>query len=157
MSILDSARAAAAKFPVLGTSVGGRVTEKPQERQQTDYKTDDPLTWNDGSPRMQWIITVQTDQRDDANDDGRRRIFAKGQMLKAIRRAVKEVDAKDIEVDGILTVSYVGDGEPADEESKPPKIYEATYVPPDDSTDDDGPIGSAELGDTTDDDADIPF
>lgn len=154
MSILDSGRAPAAKFPVVGAGVGGRVTEQPQERQQTDFKSRDPLTWPDGSPKMQWVITMQTDRRDDEDDDGRRRLFAKGQMLEAIRRAVRDAHAKDIVADGFLTVTYVGDGELADDALTPPKVYEATYTPPDDSTDDDEPIGSAELGDTDDD---VPF
>jgi hypothetical protein len=147
---LTGGRTPAAKFPTLGASVGGPITEEPQERQQTDYETREPLTWSDGSPRMQWVITVQTDRCDDEDDDGRRRIFAKGQLLNEIRRAVKKAHAKDIEVGGVLTVTYVRDGERTDAGLDPPKVYEATYVPPDDSTDDDGPIGSAEFGDTDD-------
>ena len=91
---LTGGRTPAAKFPTLGASVGGPITEEPQERQQTDYETREPLTWSDGSPRMQWVITVQTDRCDDEDDDGRRRIFAKGQLLNEIRRAVKKASQR---------------------------------------------------------------
>jgi hypothetical protein len=161
MSILDSSRAPAAKFPVIGTNVSGRVTGKPQELQQTDYDSGDPLVWRDGSPRMQWVITVQTDRCDDAEDDGRRRIFAKGQLLKEIRRAVRQARAKDVVDGGFLSVTYIRDGERIDGgPGKPPHVYEATYTPPDDSADEEAPqdtsadeeaIGTAYLGDYDDD------
>jgi hypothetical protein len=150
---LAGSRVPAAKFPTLGDSVGGPITEEPQLKQQTDFESHDPLVWDDGSPRMQLVITVQTDRRDDQDDDGRRRIFVKRQMRDAVNRALRTAGVKDLAVGGVLTITYSGDGEPADKGLAAPKIYEATYIPPDDSADDDEPIGTAELGDTDD----VPF
>jgi hypothetical protein len=153
-TFLAGDRAPAAKFPKIKTSVGGPITEEPRVVQQTDFTTRQPLTWSDGSPRMQLVVIVQTDRPDDENDDGRRRIFVKGQMKDAVNHALRVAGVKDIAVGGTLTVTYIHDGERTDGGfGAAPKIYEATYVPPDDSAADGEAIGGTELGDTDDDDA----
>lgn len=118
-------------FPEIGTTWKGEVVDKRTE-QQRDFDTGKPLTWDDGSPRLQVVITLQTDERDPkiAGDDGRRRLFVKGQMLNAIRKAVSDAGAKTVEIGGTLAVQYTSDGEPSRKGMNPPKQYTAAYKPP---------------------------
>ena len=124
---LNQSGAPAAKFPEIGTTVKGTVIAA-EVKQQTDMDTGQPLTWDNGDPRMQLIVTLQTDERDpDLNDDdGTRRLFAKGNMLTAIKAAVKKANAR-LEPGGTLVVKYSGDGEQKKRGFNPPKLYEAAY------------------------------
>lgn len=54
-----------------GTVVGGVVTDVII-RQARKFESVDLDFWDDGTPKMQAVIEVQTDQRDDADDDGKR-------------------------------------------------------------------------------------
>jgi hypothetical protein len=146
-----SGRVRSAQFPTLGASVGGPITEEPKDRQQTDFHTHEPLFWPDGEKKMQVVVTVATDLRDEQDDDGRRRIFIKGQMRDAVAKALKDAGAREPAVGGVLTVTYVDDGKPTDKGLAPPKNYDATYIPPDDYAADDEALGTAELGDFDED------
>lgn len=121
-----------AKFTTYGDTVGGVITEEPQVQQQTDIKDGTPLVWQDGSPRMQMVVTVQTQLRDPAidEDDGKRRIFVRGQMRNAVQQAVIAAGAKGLDVGGTLNITYVADGERKNPAFNPPKIYQASYTPP---------------------------
>ena len=122
----DSAKSA--RFETIGETVGGPITNIGEARQQTEFGTGKPLTWDDGSPRMQLPITVQTNLRDpsDPNDDGKRTFYVKGEMKKAIGNALRVAGAK-MAVGGVLALTYVGD-EPT--KGFPKKLYSATYQPP---------------------------
>lgn len=122
----DSSKSA--KFETVGETVGGPITTIGEARQQTDFNTGMPLTWDDGSPRMQLPVTVQTTLRDasDPNDDGKRTFYVKGEMKKAIGNALRAANAK-MAVGGVLTISFIGE-EPT--KGFPKKLYSATYVPP---------------------------
>jgi hypothetical protein len=117
-----------AKFPAIGTTYKGRLLEVDKQ-QQTDFDTGALLTWDDGTPRWQYVFTIQTDERsDDPADDGKRRIFAKGQMLTAIKGALRDAGVRpgDVIEGGTLTVRYAEDGE-AKPRKAPPKIYKAKF------------------------------
>ncbi|WEW73713.1 hypothetical protein Nanz197_66 [Mycobacterium phage Nanz197] len=119
------------KFANVGDVVGGVIAIEPEQRQQTDYKTGDLLTWKDGSPRMQLVVTLQTDLRDPEieDDDGKRRLFVKGEMRKAVQKAVIAAGARGLDVGGELNVTYTGDGDKKGN-LDPPKLYSATYKKP---------------------------
>lgn len=121
-----------AKFPALGTIVGGRITRVGEPVQQRDFATGSPKFWDDGSPMMQLPVEVATDLRDPDidDDDGSRCFYVKGQMRKAIADAVRSTGSKGLEVGGTLTVTYARDGEASKKGFNPPKEYEATYVAP---------------------------
>lgn len=130
----------AAKFENIGDTVEGTITDA-QVSQQTDMETQQPLTWTDGSPRMQLVITLQTNERSDDNDDGLRRIFAKGgkyevasgagsSLKDAIADAVKKAGAKSLDAGGTLKVGYTGEGKKTNRGFSAPKLYRATYSPP---------------------------
>lgn len=121
-----------AKFPTIGTTVTGQIVRPPEARQQTDIKDGTPLTFANGDPRMQVVVQLQTTERDpqDGEDDGIRGLYIKGNMLNAVREAVRKVGAKGLETGGTLSVTYTGDGERKNKAFDPPKLYAATYLPP---------------------------
>lgn len=129
----------AASFDEIGDTVEGDITDAVVN-QQTDMETQAPLTWSDGSPRMQLVVTLQTDDKS-ADDDGLRRIFAKGgkyevdsgtgtSMKDAIGDAIKKAGAKSLDVGGRLKVGYTGVGKKTNRGFSAPKLYRATYSPP---------------------------
>lgn len=128
--LMGGGGAPTAKFPVPQTSVGGRITERPTVEQQRDISTGDKKFWSDGNPQMQLVVTVQTTERDPQidEDDGRRRLFVKGQMKNAIADAVRAAGARGLEVGGTLTVTYSHDGVASQRGFNPPKQYVAQYV-----------------------------
>lgn len=130
----------AAKFENIGDSVEGTVVDF-DVKQQTDLDNGTPLTWTDGSPRMQMVISLQTTDRADGDDDGIRRIFAKGgnyevaegtgtSMKKAIGDAVKKAGASKFETGATLKVGYSGVGKKTNRGFNAPKLYRATYTLP---------------------------
>lgn len=130
--LMGGGGAPSAKFEAPGTTVRGKITDL-QVRQQTDVRTREPLTWPSGDPKMQLLVTVQTDQRDPSieDDDGERRIYVKGKRLTdATRDAVKAVGAKGLEVGGTVAVTYVRDGTPAGPGISAPKEYAVVYQRP---------------------------
>lgn len=121
-----------AKFPQIGATVTGTICEPPVVQQQRDYTTGELKFWSDGNPMMQLVVTLQTTERDPdiVDDDGRRRVYVRGQLKKAVQRAVKATGAPGLEVGGQLTVTYARDGQPTNPRFNPPKEYTATYHPP---------------------------
>ena len=124
---LSASGAPAAKFPEIGDTVKGTVVAS-EVRQQTKLEDGTPLTWDDGRPRMQLVVTIDTGELGDA-DTTERRLFAKGNMLTAIKQAVKEGGGLLLN-GGELTVRYIGDGEQKTRGFNPPKLYKAKYTPP---------------------------
>lgn len=121
-----------ASFPVIGTTVTGRIVREPKAQQQTDAKTNQPKTYDNGDPMMQIVAQLQTADRDpaDPDDDGIRAVYIKSKMLLAVREAIKKSGAKGLEVGGELSITYTADGEKTNKAFNPPKLYAATYRPP---------------------------
>lgn len=120
-----------AKFEKPGTIVKGTIVAKPELQQQRDIKDGKPLTFDNGDPKMQVKIILQTEQRDDEDDDGRRALYVKANMLKAVQDAVKKAGEKGLAVGGALAVKYVKDGEKKNKGFNAPKLYAAKYEAPD--------------------------
>jgi hypothetical protein len=120
-----------AKFPQPGTTVVGDVIGEPEARQRTDFDDGTPLTWPNGDPRMEVVVKLQTTERDPEiqDDDGVRALHMYGNMLAAVRDAVKATKAAGLQPGGRLAVTYTGDGE-ARGKSKAPKLYRAQYAVP---------------------------
>lgn len=136
-----------AKFEKRGDTISGWVTAAVM-RQQTDFKTKKPLVWDDGNPRMQLVVTLFTELREDDDDDGMRNVYVRGQMQKAVGDAVKKTGQRGIAVDGRLVVRYVGDAEPQGVGLSGAKQYQARYEAPQ------TPVPSDDEGSTVDD---LPF
>lgn len=120
-----------AKFPAIGHTVSGRITERPIVEQQRDYTTGDLKFWDDGKPQMQLVVTLATNERDPENpeDDGTRRLYVKGQMKNVVASAVRATGARGLEVGGTLTVTYARDGQKTNPKFNAPKNFDAAYVP----------------------------
>lgn len=126
-----------AKFENLGDSISGTIATNPEIRQQSDIKTGKPLTWDDGSPRNQLVVSLQTDERLDSEDDGLRNLYVKGSkkpgsqsLHDAVATAVRQAGAKGLEVGGELDVILVGEEPPPNPNLSPRKLYKATYTAP---------------------------
>ena len=120
-----------ASFKEKGAKVSGIIVREPELQQQRDIKDGKPLTFDDGSPRMQIKVILATDEKDDADDNGERAVYLKGGSLKAVQAAVKTAGAKGLMVGGKLALKYVKDGEQKTKGFNPPKIYAAKYEAPD--------------------------
>lgn len=115
-----------AKFPNIGDKIVGTVVSA-EPTQQTDIDGKAKF-WDDGKPMMQVVITLQTDSREDDDDDGVRKLYVKGQMLKAVQEVVRP--HKGLQVGGKIAVQYTGDGEVKQRGYNAPKLYAAQYEPP---------------------------
>lgn len=133
--LMGSGGAATAKFDRPGTTVGGRIVGDPRVYQEREYDPRNPGNGalkfypKSGDPIMSVSVDVQTGARDDAEDNGIRRIYVEGKRLKdAVRDAVRQAGAKGLEPGGELHVTYTGLGE-AVNGMNAPKLYTARYVP----------------------------
>lgn len=128
---------ASAKFEAAGDQITGTI-ESTEVRQQTDLATGNPLTWDNGDPRMQLVVTLKTSLKDDEDDDGVRKVYVKGStkagsksLHDAVAAAVRNAGAKGLEEGGALTVTFVGTEPSKTRGFNDRKLYEASYVSPD--------------------------
>ena len=121
--------ARSARFETVGDTVIGLVTSM-EMRQQTDFKTNELLFWQDGNPRMQLVVTLETMAREDADDDGLRNVYIKGQMQKAVADAIKRAGERGIGQGGKLGIKFVATATPTDPRLSGAKQYTASYAPP---------------------------
>jgi len=125
----------------IGDQISGIITDAKRV-QQTDFTSGDPLTWSDGSPRMQTVIELQTDERNDDDDDGVRSVWLKGGRNYeaaqgsgqsgevALAEAAKEAKVETIEEGGKLTMRMTGFSKPTTRGYQPAKLYAAKYEAP---------------------------
>ena len=110
---LTAGGAPSASFPEVGAKIVGKVLDY-ELKQARDFGTKKPKTWEDGSPIMEAVITVQAEQFEqvDEEDDGTRRIFVSSRGLRdAVRSAIKKSGHRGSLVGGRLGVTYTADGE----------------------------------------------
>lgn len=80
-------RSAFSKTDPVGSAVGGLVLSQ-ELTQQVDPKTKKPRTDRNGHPMMQLEVVILTNEQTDPEDDGRRMLYVRGNMRRAIRAAV---------------------------------------------------------------------
>lgn len=121
----------AATFPQLGFVIRGTV-ESWETTQQTDFDSKAPLFWDDGKPRLQVVVTMQTDLRDPeiTDDDGKRKLYVKGQMQVAVRDAIKAAGRPGLEVGATLAVQFASEEPSQKRGANPKKVYRAQYAAP---------------------------
>lgn len=111
-----------AKFESVGTSYEGTVASA-EIRQATNFDTGAPDFWPDGNPKQQIVISLETAERENADDDGVRSVYIKGwgDQRKALQAASKAAGGSPAAGDH-FKVTYVGDGEKP-QRGFAPKIY----------------------------------
>lgn len=110
------ARSAFPKEAQPGATVTGTITGAI-ERQCLDFDSKKPEFWDDGSPKMQIVISVQTQERVDAEDDGVRSVYVKGwgaqkiALANAIRDAGFTLASEALAPGNVFTAQFTGYGE----------------------------------------------
>ena len=108
-----------------GDTVTG-VIEKIETTQVNDFQTKQPAFWNDGRPKEQIHVIIQTQLRDPSveEDDGRRSLWVKGWgiQLKAFREACMQAGVKTPKPGDTITETYIGLGERGNA-PQPPKVF----------------------------------
>lgn len=123
----------AASFKAIGDSITGVITDAVA-RQQTDFDDGTPLTWDNGDPMMEVVLTLSTSLRDKEieDDDGSRRVFCRGQMLTAMKQAVRKAKDKKPRIGGRITITHTDLGEVKKKGFNAPKLFEVVYEAPND-------------------------
>lgn len=118
-------------FDRIGDEITG-VIARSEVRQQRDFETGDPVTWNDGTAKMQIIVDLETDIRDPQVpfDDGMRRLYIKGNGITALRQAVKASQSPGLLDGGKLSMKFAAEGTAPRKGMNAPKLFEAKYEPP---------------------------
>lgn len=127
---LESGGIPSAGFENIGDYWSGQIV-RMEKLQQRDFETGEAQTWDDGSPKFMLHIDIQTEVRnpDIMGDDGIRRLFVRGNMLSAVRGAMRAANAKLLP-GGTLRVEYARNGDQKKKGFQPAKLYTAIYAPP---------------------------
>jgi hypothetical protein len=132
LPLSDLARGPAVKFEKIGDKVAGKILAVKRE-QQRDFDTGKPLVWDNGDPRLQTVIMLQT-------ADGEQTLFAKGgkfevaegeglAMENAIVAAVRAAGGSAIDPGAELAVAQTGYAKPQRAGMNPAKLFVAAYKP----------------------------
>jgi pyruvate/2-oxoglutarate dehydrogenase complex dihydrolipoamide acyltransferase (E2) component len=125
---LINGAAKAFKFDAIGTVAQGTVVNWVV-KQVTKMGSGELEFFPSGDPKWQIIVTLQTTMREDADDDGRRALYVKSFMFKAVKDAIAATGAEDFEQGGYLTVVHTELGQP-EKGMSPPKLFSAEYKRP---------------------------
>jgi hypothetical protein len=117
----------------IGTVWAGKITKVSVQQARDD--DGNPDAWDDGNPKQQVVVAIQTDQRDPErlNDDGVRGVYVKwwGEQKKAFRECIEKAGVDDLEVGGMFAAQYTGEGpQPANRMYSPAKLMKYEYKPP---------------------------
>lgn len=121
-----------AKFKDLGDIVQGTILDDPEAKQCVDFDeagkpTGQLAFWPSGDPMWEVQCTIQTDQREDADDDGRRRLHVTPRLRDAVAEAVKAAGAPGLRKGGVIAVQWcAGTGQGKGN----PRQYRARYTAP---------------------------
>lgn len=117
---------------------GGRIVSEPKIMNQTDPKTKQVRTWDDGTPRKQLVVGLMCDgsrqgivnERNSQNpqDYGVRSLFIKTGLRTAVQAELQRQNLQGLAVGGELYVAWTG--EAPTEYGKPARVWEAKYFPP---------------------------
>ena len=120
-----------ASFKNIGDSVAGEIV-RSDTMQQRDIKDGKPLFWDDGKPKESLVLSIQTGEAVDDEDDGIRNVYVKvpSQMLTALRIALRQARAKGIENGAGIRITYVSEKPAESKGMSPAKQYEVAYEPP---------------------------
>jgi len=121
-----------AKFNSIGDMAVGEII-RIDSRQRTELGSNVLLTWPDGNPKMQFVITLDTGaEPEDEEDDGLRNVYVPkpSQMLSEIARAIRAAGGREPEVGGKLAIKFTTEKPSATKGYNAQKIYKASYKLP---------------------------
>ncbi len=133
-ALLMSGGIRAEKYDHIGAVMGGTILsakedyEYEMELQNGKWvRTGEIRKWkNSNEPKKQLVITVQTDLREDPNDDGRRHMFFDSYRIPVLRDAVQRSGGKGLAIGATIAKRWdSGSGNPGD-----PKVYSVGYTAP---------------------------
>jgi hypothetical protein len=125
----------------IGDKISGTIISIKRV-QQTDFTSGEPLEWNDGSPRMQTVVDLQTSETVNGDDDGIRSLWLKGGKNYeaaegkgrsgevALAEAAKAANVTTIDEHATLEAIMSGRSKPTTRGYQPAKLYEMRYTPP---------------------------
>ena len=128
MALADllSSGSAFIKWSTPGRTVTGTIV-RLEERQARVFGGTDLDTWPDGNPKMQYVFTLHTAERDpeDADDDGTRKVVfnAWGDQNHALRTAVQALGRIPADGDQMTVTHTTGQGGASD-----PRKFTVTFV-----------------------------
>ena len=104
------------KFEKIGDVHTGIVTDvkKLEDRDPAGTKK----TWPNGDPRFVYVLTMTTEK------DGESNLWARGQMITAIREAAKTIGVTEL-VGNKVSIKYTADGEKKSAGFNAPKLFAA--------------------------------
>lgn len=130
--LLSGPRQPIAKFDRIGDSVTGVLLDA--EVAPVTSPTGETQVDKNGNPKQQIIYTLQTDERDPEieDDDGKRRVFAKWAIQRAISTCLAESGLAKVGLQegGTLTIKFSGTQKASQRGYSDIKLYEASYVAP---------------------------
>ena len=130
----------------IGDTIEGKILNVKRV-QQTSFSDNTPLFWDNGDPRMQTVVELQTDLRSDDDDDGVRSIWLKGGKNfepgsgkgssgeVALAQACRDAGSKSIDEGAVLKVAMTGLAKPTTRGYQPAKLYTMKYEAPVSSVD----------------------
>lgn len=125
-------RSAFGKNDEPGTTVAGLVISQELTAQK-DPKTGKPkLRGGKTIPQLEVIILTQ--EKTDPDDDGARKLFVRGNLQKAIKKAILAAGDDDLRNGSRVTAQFTGTGTAFSADYAPPKLYRAKYEPPNDDS-----------------------
>ncbi|NKY60912.1 hypothetical protein [Nocardia flavorosea] len=125
-------RSAFGKNDKPGATVTGLVISQELTAQK-DPKTGKPKM-RGGQEVLQLEVVILTGQQTDPDDDGARKLFVRGNLQKAIKQAILAAGDDDLRNGARISVQYTGTGQAFSADYAPPKLYRATYEPPNDDS-----------------------
>lgn len=111
-----------------GATVTGLVISQEMTSQK-DPKSGKPKL-RGGREVPQLEVVIWTEQRTDAEDDGARKLFVKGNLQKAFKAAILAAGDDDLRNGSRVSVQFTGTGQAFNADYAPPKLYKAKYEPP---------------------------
>ena len=116
------------KFNTVGDSYSGTVVSV-EPRAYTDIQSGKPEHWDNGDPKMQLVVGIQTDERNPEleNDDGVRYDYVKmwGKQKQSLRAAAQAAGGSPA-VGDFYSVKFVGEEPSKTRGFNPTKLYEYT-------------------------------
>jgi hypothetical protein len=132
------------KFKDVDAEIEGDIDGAPELVPLTVYKSDTPKLDSDGNPVMQILLVLATELREDADHDGRWRVYIDKPLMKAaVLRAMKDAGVRALADGGRLWLKRIDDRRVSSGGSA--HDFDAKYTRPQKAGES---AGAAEIGET---------